>query len=362
MHLFLPKGPGKGAMLICVGFLICLVLACIIPSVIAVGVFPSTSGTTGITEGTDFPTTRESPLSLTTIGNPLDYYWNPYYGWDLSYYTNWDYANWDFGLFPVTQYDWLEEPDDTPIPDAASDHWVKLAYFPPGTSAGQPALLSGYVGGRYYNAEITITGKMTAPDEFHDIITIKPQENGIFVWAIPDTLSEVAFYQAIAKVGGVGEKSEIVRTSRISAYEPVASASQIPSSSNGIASSVHNPDYPDESSPAIIAGSEDTIQRITRLTLSADSLRPAVGEEVVLSGRLTDDKGKGVAGVTITIEVPDYGTDFLPLTTTTTDGEGRFSESINTWQGGVVPVRAVYEGDDQYLGSSSNTLTFHASE
>lgn len=274
---------------------------------------------------------------------PETHYWNPYEGWDIELSS---VAG--TGLFPEVEVDWTPKPTSGPLPKSTSaDTWVKLAYYPPGTEAGQPGILAGYVGGRNYNAEVTITGKMEVADDFDDIVTIKAQENGVFVWAIPDSLENVKYFQAVATVSGTSAKSEILATSGISGYVPadVSAASGI-TSSTVVATSV----------------AESTLPVITSLTLSADNMRPDVGESVELSGRLTDSNGKGVAKATVTIEVPDYGTDFLPLTTTTTDGDGRLSATINTIEAGGVPVRAVFEGDGTYLASTSNTLTFYASD
>ena len=70
--------------------------------------------------------------------------------------------------------------------------------------------------------------------------------------------------------------------------------------------------------------------------------------------------GKELLVKTITIEVPDYGTDFLPLISKKTDIDGKFSATINTFEAGVVPVPTVFEGDDKYMSSTSNILTFSA--
>ena len=281
------------------------------------------------------------PLVSAEDGFPQTHYWNPYEGWDIELSS---VAG--IGLFPTVEVDWTAKPTSGPLPKSTtSDTWVKMAYYPPGEEEGQPAILAGYVGGRNYNAEVTITGKMAVEDEFSEIVTIKAQENGIFVWAVPDTLKNVKYFQAIAKVSGAIAKSEIVATSGLSGYVPAETGSSTPSST-------------------IVAATqpESSVPSITSLTLSANTVRPKVGDSVELSGRLVDSNGKGVSRATITIEVPDYGTDFEPLLTTSTDGDGRFSATINTWEGGGVPVRAVFEGDDDFLASTSNTLTFYASE
>jgi len=277
------------------------------------------------------------PMVSAEDGFPQTHYWNPYQGWDIELSS---VAG--IGLFPTVEVDWTPKPTSGPLPKSTtSDTWVKLAYYPPGDQAGQPAILAGYVGGRNYNAEVTITGKMEVNDDFHDIVTIKAQENGIFVWALPDSVNQVRYFQAVARVSGAFAKSEIVQTSGLSGYVPVDSG---------------------KTTPTIVAATEpeSSLPSITSLTLSADTTRPGVGDDVQLSGRLVDSSGKGVGRATVTIEVPDYGTDFLPLLTTTTDGDGRFTATINTWEGGSVPVRAVFDGNDQFLESTSNTLTFFA--
>jgi hypothetical protein len=268
----------------------------------------------------------------------LDFdYWNPYVGWDQDLVSM---AG--IGIYPLGELDWPTETVTLSPPDSSVDHWVKLSHFPAGSTAGEPAILSGYVGGRNYNANVTIAGKKNSSDIFHNIITIRPQDNGVFVWAIPKGLDIVQFYQATATVGGIQAKSEIVSTS------------------------VNKGDKPISTTPTSIITSATTavttaksLPISTSLTLSADSLHPVVGQEVTLTGRLTGN-GKGISGATISIEVPDYGTDFLPLISTQTDSDGRFSATINTTEGGVVPVQAVFEGDDKYMSSTSNTLTFTA--
>jgi hypothetical protein len=146
-------------------------------------------------------------------------------------------------------------------------------------------------------------------------------------------------------------KSEIVQTGGLSGYVPAESS--VPASPS-----------PEQVIPAATKAPAQAsdLQVITSMTLSANNLRPTVGTDVELTGRLVDSSGKGVSGVSITIEVPDYGTDFLPLLSTSTDGDGRFSATISTWESGGVPVRAVFEGTDKYLASTSNTLTFYASD
>lgn len=263
--------------------------------------------------------------------------WNPYEGWDAEFSSVVG-----TGLFPTVEVNYTEKPTSEPIPKSTtSDTWVKLAYYPPGTEAGQPAILAGYVGGRNYNAEVTISGRVDVKDEFQKIVTTKAQDNGIFVWAVPDSLEDFKYFQAIAAVSGASVKSNIVATSGLSGYIPVDSDAGTPI--------VSTTTEPESVSPVI-----------TTLTLSADTTRPKVGENVQLSGRLTDDKGKGVSNAKITIEVPDYGTDFLPLTTTKTDGNGEYTATIITKEENIVPVRAVYEGDDTHLASTSNSLTFYA--
>jgi len=283
-------------------------------------------------------------MPMATADFPETHTWNPYQGWDIELSS---VAG--IGLFPTVPVDWTPKPTTTPAPKMSSDTWVKLAYYPPGSEPGQPAILAGYVGGRNYNADVTITGKIKEEDNFHDIVTVKAQDNGVFVWAVPDELKTVAYFQAIATVSGTIAKSEIVKTNSISGYVPVQSAIS-PSQAVPISPA----QTPKSSTPPLPI--------TTTLTLSANNLHPTVGTDVELTGRLVDSSGKGVPGVTITIEAPDYGTDFLPLLTTTTDGDGRFSATISTWESGSVPVRAMFEGTEKYLASNSNTLMFYASD
>lgn len=284
-----------------------------------------------------------SMIPMVCADFPETHYWNPYEGWDIELSS---VAG--IGLFPTVEVDWTPEPTSEVPKKVSSDSWVKLAYYPHGSEAGQPAILAGYVGGRNYNADVTITGKLKVDDPFHDIVTIKAQENGVFVWAVPDDLNTVPYFQAVATVSGTTAKSEIVQTTGLSGYVPAESS--VPASQTTPVSKPTT--QPQDSSLPVI----------TSLTISADNLRPTVGTSVQVSGRLLDSSGKGVPRASITIEVPDYGTDFLPLLDTTTDGDGRFSGTISTWEGGVVPVRAVFEGDEKYMASTSNTLTFSATD
>ena len=267
-------------------------------------------------------------------GFPESYSWNPYEGWDLDLVSK--ISN---SVFPMVEVSEIPTTIATEVPKTGPDYWVKLAYYPSGFSKGQPALLAGYVGGKNYNAKVTLSAKKDASDDFHDIIIINPQENGVFVWAVPDKLKDVGFYQATATIGGIPVYSEIVKTSGVSAYAPVPTSTTVSPKTTGKAVATALP-------------------AITTLTLSSNTLNPAVGDDVELYGRLKDSYGKGVSGMKISIEAPDYGTDFLPLISTTTGSDGSFSATIKTYEAGVVPVQAVFEGTDQYMGSTSNTLIF----
>jgi len=286
------------------------------------------------------------PLAFAEEGSSGSYSWNPYEGWDVDLDL---VSKVGTGLFPMVEVSWTPTPETTMVPVKTPDYWVKLAYYPSGSSSGQPALLAGYVGGKNYNAEVTIAGKKETSDDFQNIITIRPQENGVFVWAVPEKLKDVIFYQATASVAGVPVKSEIVKTTSLSAYTEVPA----------------NPEKTPKPVTTIIAASTATsnavtagVPVITTLTLTSDTLSPKVGEDVELYGRLTDSNGKGISGMKISIEAPDYGTDFLPLTKAVTGSDGGFSATIKTYEDGVVPVRAVFEGTDSYLASTSNTITF----
>jgi hypothetical protein len=279
-------------------------------------------------------------ITLADDGFPQTSTWNPYEGWDLDLVSRVG-----VGLFPTVEVSWTPAPSSSDVPSKISnpDFWVKLSYYPRGSSDGEPALLSGYVGGRNYNTQVTIAGKTVAGDDFHNIITIRPQDNGVFAWAVPDKLKDVLYYQATATVGGTDVKSEIVKTTDVTAYTP-ASVPAITSSTS--------------SSKTSTKTSTATVPVITTLTLSSDTLSPSVGSEVQLSGRLTDSNGKGVSGEKISIEAPDWGTDFLPLTSAITESDGGYTATIKTHEDGIVQVRAIYEGSDSYLSSTSNTLTF----
>lgn len=335
-------------------FIICIFLFGIVSG--GISAVADQSNETSNAGGNDFPTLH----GTITTGYPDIYYWNPYAGWDQDLIST---AG--FGLYPSDIGIWDEtETEPLPPPDSSVDHWVKLAFFPAGSEPGQPGILSGYVGGRNFNAEVTLAGKQNSNDVFHKIITIRPQENGVFVWAIPDDLAIVQFYQATASVGGIPVTSEIVSTSLVKEKQTLSADPSSAFATDTAASSSSVPDTASTAAPvptgaSALVSTASSLTVITYLTLSADNLRPDVGQEVILSGSLTGN-GRGVPGATISIEVPDYGTDFLPLISTTTDGDGRFSATINTWEGGVVPVRAVFKGDDKYQPSTSNTLTFTA--
>jgi hypothetical protein len=144
--------------------------------------------------------------------------WNPYQGWDM------DLASKITGVFPQVEVSETPIPDSTDMPLASTnpDFWVKLAYYPAGSSSGQPAILAGYVGGNNFNSKVTIGAKKDASGDFKDLVTIKPQDNGVFVWAVPDKIKDVNFYQATAVIGGVPAKSDIVKISNTTAYAPAA--------------------------------------------------------------------------------------------------------------------------------------------
>ncbi|HWQ66577.1 MAG TPA: protease inhibitor I42 family protein [Methanospirillum sp.] len=118
----------------------------------------------------------------------------------------------------------------------------------------------------------------------------------------------------------------------------------------------------------VIAPIQPVIPTITRdssgigqshLTISASTTSPTVGEEVAITGRLTDQNGAGIGGATVTMDESGYsGPD--PLTTTQTDSDGRFEFTVGVSYAYTVGMLAHYPGDESHPSADSNTIMFDA--
>lgn len=278
----------------------------------------------------------------------------PYLNWDL--YEGWDInmvSKVGVGLFPTIEIPYKSDSSSSKtLQKATTDHFASIYYFPQDPDTGDKPLLVGYVGGKNYNVLVLIGGKKAPGDDFASLKLLTPAEGGLFVWAIPDDLQDLNYYQAMATVNGLTVKSNIAQ---VTSSEPQKDLiTEIPTSIPVIMGT---------ESKNIEPTPEKSATKFTSLTLSASTLSPNVGDEVRVSGRLTDSTGRGVPNVPISINAPDWGDPtMLPLVTTKTDEDGAFEAMIQTTEPGVVPVQASFAGNDQFLQSTSNTLTFTAME
>ncbi len=245
------------------------------------------------------------------------------------------------GIFPVKNVTLTEdESDSSSLQTMATggDLFVILSPVPAKKTGGQDMLV-GYVAGRNTNVNVVISGRETMDDPFEELDSVRADENGIFVWPVPDELAGMVRYSATATgTAGTAVSSGV----RFSGTDDDTDEEQV----------VMTP-------TARVTDTE--MPKSTSLTLKASTSSPKVGEPVTLSGKLTDASGKGVSGASILIEEDD-GTGFLDLKTVRTGGDGRYETDIQTVFAASVPLRASFDGDDKYLPSRSSQIIFRAHE
>ncbi|HWQ67739.1 MAG TPA: hypothetical protein VN372_12845 [Methanospirillum sp.] len=287
-----------------------------------------------------------APVSaeLESIGS-----YNPYHGMDPE-----GTSSQLGGVFPVVTL----EPVETSSPKApasqsafgTSGFWVTISPFTATLGGVDTSMIAGYVGGTRTGVSLTITGKKSSDESFSDITTMKADENGLFVWAVP-----------------AGTSFDLYRVTGLAGTEQVLSNSvrftAAPAVSDPVIKPVSSLPTPIQTPVSMVSnGASGPTQ--SRLTISASTGTPAVGEDVTISGRLTDKNGKGISGATINIDEAGYpgAAQAEPFETAGTDSEGRFEVTIQTAFANMVSIVANYEGDDNHLPAESNSLSFVSHE
>lgn len=233
---------------------------------------------------------------------------------------------------------------------------VQLIISPFQVSMGDKILyeIAGYVSGTTTGVTFTLSGKKDSDSEFSDITTITPDDKGLFVWAVPDSQMNTDLFRVSARSGSLEVTSNTIRfteENNETATDPIIT--------------------PVKKSSTIIKPTPSTIQTIipvssnqaeyglSHLTISASTTTPAVGDTVTVSGRLTDQNGKGISGATVTMDETGYSGDD-PLTTTQTSSDGSFKFSVGVSYPYTVGMQAHYNGDKTHSSADSNTIMFSA--
>ena len=76
---------------------------------------------------------------------------------------------------------------------------VNFSFFP-GDEKGQQPSLAGFVSGATRNASVNISGRRTNSESYQFLVTVTPNNQGIFVWPIPERAKD--FTEFIAELTG----------------------------------------------------------------------------------------------------------------------------------------------------------------
>lgn len=270
------------------------------------------------------------------------------------------------GLFPtvVLEPKDIPSPKRTPLPfsaTASGDLWITISPFSGTLNGYETFLIAGYLSGTRSGVTLTVRKKSSADSDYVPVETLKPDENGLFVWAVPADMKNNLF-SVTASTSSGSSVSNGIRFVAEEESNPVIKPVTSPASSSSITSSVSST-TPSLATPAPTAESvsgKSSVPGITKLSISTKTTTPSVGDDVVISGRLTDANGKGIRGATINLDETGYpgAQQAEPFSTTSTDSEGRFEFTIQVSFANIVGLYAYYDGDDTYMSSDSNTLTF----
>ena len=232
---------------------------------------------------------------------------------------------------------------------------VTLSPFTADLGGKTTNLLVGSLSGTRTGVNLTIAGKESSATEFSDITPVTPDDNGLFVWAVPASRNSTDLFRVSARSGNTEVLSNAIRFSDAEA-EPVADPviSPVKKSSSGIITTP-SPVL----TPVPVSSGEQSVFGLSRLTIRADTTTPAVGELVAITGKLTDQHGTGISGATVTIDESGYsGND--PLSTTVTGSDGSFTFSVGVSYADTVGMQARYDGDKTHAATDSNTIMFTA--
>lgn len=272
-------------------------------------------------------------------------------------YDDWEFENTPtvgMGIFPAVT---LEPGEDTsltispvsPVQSSRSSSlWVTISPFTAELSGLETFMVVGYVSGARTGLTLTVEGKGASDSDFSDLTSIKPDENGLFVWAVPAQYQDLDLFRVTARSGSDQSLSNAIRFTAQPVdpvVKPVTPVQTI---------------IPMQPAPATVSSTP----MLTRLSLSASTTTPKVGEDVLISGRLTDQNGKGISGATIAIDETGYpgAQQAEPFATAVTGSDGRFDYTLSVRFADSVGLVATYDGDDTHRSAESNTLFFSAWE
>lgn len=294
------------------------------------------------------------PVGATSINDedyPIEAYANPVnpYGWgNSSPYLVHD--------FPTLTIEPLSSPSPSLVKNAnpVSEIFdVTISPFSAISTGQKTNQIVGYISNMQTGITLTIAGKESAQDDFSDIADITADENGLFLWPVPTSLKNTAIFRVTARLSGGEVLSNVVRFTdeeKDPVVVPVIAPVQSPVP---IIKPVVSPvltTSPITSKPSY---------SLSQLTISASTTTPAVGEEVTITGRLTDQDGNGISGATVTMDESGY-TGGDPLTTTQTSSDGSFEFTVGVSYAYTVGMLAHYAGDSAHSAADSNTIMFTA--
>lgn len=274
----------------------------------------------------------------------------------IGRYDDWELENTPtvgMGLFPSVS---LESDDDgtSAKPSTTSTTpaktWVTISPFTATIGEEETWLIVGYVSGDRFLATITVSAKGESDSGYTDLETIKPDENGLFVWAVPTSHMDSTLFRVVARLGTSKVTSNAIRftgeTDADQVGKPVISPSRtIVPLQTGVQEEedIPTPEYTQ-----------------SRLSISTRTTSPSVGDDIIITGRLADAQGKGISGATVSIDESGYpgAAGPEPFQKTTTDSDGRFEFDLHVSFANMVGLVASYEGDEFHSPAESNTLIF----
>lgn len=216
-------------------------------------------------------------------------------------------------------------------------------------------LIAGYITGDLVGLKISIQGAKTSDSKFQDITTLHSDENGIFIWALEPEQKDLNFFRVSVQSGLTQVQSKTVGFSSAT-EDPIVQPAIIPTLAVQTMDSTHFQVINQTSS------NDSTIPSMSNLIISASSMTPAVGDLLIISGKLSDKDGKGIGGATVTIDETGYpGADTgSPFVTVQTASDGSFDTQLGVSAADTVGLVAKFKGDGNHSSAESNTITFTA--
>lgn len=271
-----------------------------------------------------------------------------------------------------------DEGNSLQITRSSGEIWVTISPFTASLSGQKTNIVAGYLSGDRNGATITIAGKNPSDTDFSDISTIKPDENGLFVWAVPAVQKDMDLFRVTAKSGSNEVLSNAIRftpggedaviepvvapvtTTPVQTQVPIQTQirTQVPTTvQTQIQTQVPTQIQTQPPTPVPTGGTSGPGS--STITISASTTTPAVGQLFQLSGRLTDQNGNGISGATVTINDTGYvGAYDTPFATAQTGSDGSFVASVGVATTYTVGMVAVYGGDANHSPAQSNILMF----